>query len=141
MTAKDYLGQAYRLDQRINFSLEELARLKELSMSVSSSGFEEKYNGTKTTDPPFVRYIAKVIDLEHQIDQELEHLISLKQEVGNVIDKVINVDERMVLKYRYIHNFTWEQIGDELNVNSRTVRRWYSKAMNSVKVPINPIVI
>lgn len=36
MTAKEYLGQAYRLDQRINANLEEVARLREMASSVSS---------------------------------------------------------------------------------------------------------
>ena len=36
-----------------------------------------------------------------------------------VIDAVQNTDEQMVLRYRYIHNMTWEQIGAELKADER----------------------
>ena len=41
----------------------------------------------------------------------------------------------------YVHNFTWEQIGDELNADKSTIRRWHGNALNHVVVPENPIVI
>ena len=47
MTAKEYLGQAYRLDQRINANLEEVARLREMASSVSSPSWEEKAGGSR----------------------------------------------------------------------------------------------
>lgn len=36
MKVKEYLGQAYRLDQRINSDIEELGKLREMSSSISS---------------------------------------------------------------------------------------------------------
>ena len=39
MTAKEYLRQAYRLDQKINSDLEEVAALREMASSVSSAAF------------------------------------------------------------------------------------------------------
>jgi len=70
-----------------------------------------------------------------------DHLVALKAEIRDVINKVTDIDERMVLRYRYVHNFTWEQIGDELNADKSTIRRWHGNALNHVVVPENPIVI
>ena len=36
MTSKEYLRQAYRLDQKINSDIEEVARLREIAGSISS---------------------------------------------------------------------------------------------------------
>lgn len=141
MNAKEYFGQAYRLDVRINSDIEELERLRNLSTGISSCRFEERFSGTKNTDPPYVRYIGNIIELEDKINAEIDKLVDLKAEIRAVIDKVVNVDERMVLKYRYIHNYTWEQIGYELNADSRTVRRWHSNALNHAAVPKKPTVI
>lgn len=58
-----------------------------------------------------------------------------------VIEQVQNTDEQMVLRYRYIHNMTWEQIGDELKANSRTVRRWHGNALQHASLPDEPIEI
>ena len=42
MKVKEYLGQAYRLDQRINSDIEELGKLREMSSSISSPTWEER---------------------------------------------------------------------------------------------------
>jgi len=42
-------------------------------------------------------------DLENRIAAELETLSDLKKQIREVIEAVPDTDERMVLKYRYIH--------------------------------------
>ena len=141
MTAKEYLRQAYRLDHRINSDLAELERLRDMDGSISSPSFEEHYNPNRNTEAPFIRCLEKVWDLEMKIKTEIDKLISLKDQMREVIDAVQNTDEQMVLRYRYIHNMTWEQIGDELKADESTVRRWHRRALASVIVPADPIVI
>ena len=51
---KEYLGQAYRLDQRINSDIEELGKLREMSSSISSPTWEERVQTSRNTDAPFV---------------------------------------------------------------------------------------
>ena len=141
MTAKEYLRQAYRLDHRINSDLAELERLRDMEGSISSPSFEEHYNPNRNTEAPFIRCHEKVWDLEMKIKTEIDKLISLKDQMREVIDAVQITDEQMVLRYRYIHNMTWEQIGDELKADESTVRRWHRRALASVIVPADPIVI
>lgn len=141
MTAKDYLKQAYRLDHRINSDIEELGRLREMSASISSPSMGEKVQTNRSTDAPFVKCLERIYEQEEKINAEIDMLVNLKNEIRSVIDTVSNTDERMVLRYRYIHNYTWEQIGDEMSADSRTVRRWHGKALTHVILPENPIVI
>ena len=42
MTIKDYLKQAYKLDQRIDSHLEELARLREVAYGLSSPRYGDQ---------------------------------------------------------------------------------------------------
>ena len=141
MTAKEYLRQAYRLDHRINSDLAELERLRSMEGSISSPSLEEHFNPNRNTEAPFIRCLEKIWDLEQKIKEEVDKLISLKEQMRDVIDAVQNTDEQMVLRYRYIHNMTWEQIGDELRADESTVRRWHRRALAGVIVPDNPIVI
>ena len=141
MTPKEYLKQSYRLDQKINSDIAEAARLREMASSVGSPGFEEHYNPNRSTEAPFVRCFERVWELEQKINAEIDKLVALKEQIRTVIDKVENPDEQMVLRYRYIHNMTWEQIGDELRADESTVRRWHRRALAGVIVPDNPIVI
>ncbi len=141
MTAKEYLCQAYRLDQKINSNIEEISRLQEMSSSISSPAWSEKVQSSRKTDAPFVHCLEKIVDLEETINSEIETLVCLKKQIRTVIEAVPNTDERLVLRYRYIHNCTWEQIGNELNADARTVRRWHNEALLKVKVPQNAIKI
>lgn len=141
MNAKEYLSQAYRLDQRINSDIAEVERLRQMAAGVSAPGYGEKVVSSRSQDPPFVRYVHRVIELEDKINAEIDLLVSLKEQIREVIDGVSNRDEQMVLRCRYIHNMTWERIGEELNADPRTVRRWHGKAIDNVRIPERPIVI
>ena len=110
MTNKEYLRQAYRLDQKINSDIEEVARLREMAGSISSPVLGDK-------------------------------VVDLKSQMRDVIAAVPDTDERMVLRYRYIHNLTWEQIGNELNADKSTIRRWHGSALTHVVLPEDPIKI
>ena len=141
MTAKEYLRQAYRLDHRINSDIAEMERLQEMAGSVGSPGFEEHYNPNRPSKAPFVRCLEKVWDLEQKINSEIDRLIDLKAQMREVIATASNADEQMVLRYRYIHNMTREQIGDELHADRTTVYRWHNSALNHVTLPEDPIRI
>ena len=141
MTPKEYLKQAYRLDHRINSDIAELGRLREMSTSISSPSLGEKVQTNRNTDAPFVKCLERIYSLEEKINEEIDLLVNLKEEIRGVIDMVSNTDERMVLRYRYIHNYTWEQIGDVLGADSRTVRRWHGQALGHVILPENLLKI
>lgn len=52
MTAKEYLSQAYRLDQRINSNIEEVTMLREMASSISSPSWGEKVQTSRSTEAP-----------------------------------------------------------------------------------------
>lgn len=141
MTPKEYLKQSYRLDQKINSDIAEAARLREMASSVGLPGFEEHYNPNRPTEAPFVRCLDRVWELEQKINAEIDKLVDLKEQIRSVIDMVENPDEQMVLRYRYIHNWTWEQIGDALYADESTIRRWHGRALQHITVPENCIRI
>lgn len=141
MTAKEYLSQAYRLDQRINSDIAEVERLRQMSVSVTAPALGEKVSISRSQDPPYVRFVHRVIELENKINAEIDLFVSLKEQIREVIDGVTNKDELLVLRYRYVHNMTWEQIGDKLGADRTTVYRWHNAALRHVKMPENPIRI
>ena len=138
---REYLSQAYRLDQRIDSNIAEITRLREMACGISSPSWEEKVQTSRNTDAPFVRCLEKIMDLEKVVNGEIDTLVDLKRQIRTTVDTVANVNERMVLRYRYIHNMTWEQIGGELNADESTIRRWHKAALSAVVVPDDPIRI
>ena len=141
MTVREYLGQAYRLQQRIRLHQEELGNLRTLAASVGSPGFEEHYSPNRPTDAPFVKTLDKIWEKEKKTNDELCLLLQLRDEIQSVIDQVENMDERLVLTYRYLKGYTWMRIGDELAADERTIRRWHDRALSHAKVPENPTII
>ena len=142
MTIKEYLHQAYRLDQRVKSDTMEAQNLREMAGSVSAIQYhKDRVQTSRNTEAAFVRILEKFWALEKKIAGELEMLSDLKKQIREVIEAVPDTDERMDLKYRYIHNYTWEQIGMELCADARTIRRWHGKALLHVTLPDDPITI
>ena len=141
MKVKDYLKQAYRLDHRIDSDIEELGKLRSMAASISSPTLGERVQTSKKREAPFEKTIMKIVDVEHKIDEEIDLLVDLKTQMREVIQAVEDVDEQLVLRYRYIHNMTWDEISDELAADNSTVRRWHGHALLHVKLPENPIII
>lgn len=142
MNAKEYLKQAYRLDQRIQLDTVEVKGLREMAGSVSAIRYDkERVQSSRNTEAPFIRTLDRLWELEAKLSSELETLSALKKQIGETIDTVEDMDERLVLKYRYVHNMTWEQIGCELSADRTTVYRWHGKALQHVRMPDNPIRI
>ncbi|MBQ1819553.1 MAG: DUF1492 domain-containing protein, partial [Bacteroidales bacterium] len=126
---------------RINSDIAEVERLRIMARSVNSPGFEAHYDPNHGAEAPFIRCLEKVWQMEEKINAEIDKLVDLKQQMRLAIGTVTNADEQMVLRYRYIHNKTWEQIGDELHADKSTVRRWHGAALQHIRVPEDPIII
>lgn len=139
MTVKEFLGQAYLLDKRIQSDTKELEELQLMRGSISSPGFEEHFNATKNTEAPYIRTIEKMYELEQKILEEMDLLMQLKGQIREVISEVEQPEYKMLLKLRYIHNMTWSAIGDELSADGRTVQRWHNKAIAKIRIPENAI--
>lgn len=142
MNKKEYLRQVYLLDKRIKADMDEVVRLRELATSVSSLRYDREYvQTTRSVEAPFVKALIRVMDLEAKINMEITLLISLKEQILDVISKLESVDEQMILRYRYMSNMTWEDIGKELHAGVRTVIRWHGNALEHLVFPENPIRI
>ena len=136
MTAKQYLRQAYRLNELINSDLKELAQLKGWSTSISSSNLSGMPpSSTRNTEPSFVKCINKIVDLEKIINDEIDRFVELKKEIREVVNNVPDPDERLVLRCRYIEFLTWEQVAERMNYSIKQIHRIHSKALKNVVVP------
>ena len=137
MTAKEYLRQAYRLNELIDSRITELERLRDYSTRLTSCSFEgERVSKSRSTEAPFARIIEKIVDLEKVINRDIDCYVDLKTEMNAAIDRVSNVDERLLLRYRYLNNYNWDDIAQLLNVSGRTVHRIHSTALYNFSVPV-----
>ena len=134
MTARDYLSQAYRLDQRINSKLEQVESLNELATKVSSTltGMPKNTNRATST---MADTVTKIIALQEEINNDIERLVDLKREMVAVIKAVSNTERQTLLELRYLCFKTWEQIAVEMNYTVRNVHLLHKEALNAIVIP------
>ena len=135
MNAKEYLNQAYRLNELIDSDAQELERLRELAGRIGGSNFGERVQTSKNADTPFVKYLGDIIDMEGKLQRELCELVVLKKQILSALERMTNRDERLLLTYRYMDNVSWEEIAGSLSVSMRTVHRIHSAALQNFQVP------
>ena len=134
MTARDYLSQAYRLDQRINSKLEQVESLNSLATKVSSTLTGMPKNPNRTTST-MADTVTKIIALQAEINNDIERLVDLKREMVAVIKAVSNTERQTLLELRYLCFKTWEQIAVEMNYTVRNVHLLHKEALKAVVVP------
>ena len=92
MTVKEYLSQAYRLENKIKLQQKRIEELRELATSVSSPGFEEHYNASRNTDAPYVKTIEKIMEYQEETEKRIVLLLDLREQMRASIQKVENPD-------------------------------------------------
>ena len=108
MTAKEYLSQAYRIDQRINSKIEQIASLRELSLKATTT-LSDMPKGTRNVHSK-EKIITKMMDLENEIHADIDELVDIKQTIVSVIKAVDNTEYQTLLELRYLCFKQWEQI-------------------------------
>lgn len=133
MTAKEYLKQVYLLDKRIDSGLRELVELRALATSVSPTATEERVQTSPSGEAPFTRALSRIWELENTIDEEIDRLVDLKVEIRSVINEVSDCDQQMILRYRYIHFCSWEDIASQMGYGLRWIHMLHGKALAAVE--------
>lgn len=131
MTAKEYLNQAYRIDQRVNSKLHQVASLRDLATRATSTLGTEPVSGTRNVHR-LEDTIDKIIDLENEINNDIDRLVDLKRDVMETIGKVQDTNCQMLLELRYLSFKSWDEIADEMHFTSRWVHILHSKALAAV---------
>lgn len=132
MTAKDYLNQAYRLNDKIESNLRQVEALEAKATS-ATVGFDEKVqSGEKNSTE---QTILKIIALKQKINEETDRYIDLLTEIRSTIDKVKDPDESLLLTLRFVECMKWEGIMEKMRFSRPQVFRIYNNALKSIVIP------
>jgi hypothetical protein len=136
METKQYLKQAYRLNELIESNKQEIADLRTLSYSLPGTDYsQDRVQHSSSSDAGYTRIVHKIIELEKIINDDTEKMLCLKLEIRTVINNVADNDEKLLLKYRYLNFMSWDDICDKMCVSMRTAHRIHSEALANVVVP------
>jgi len=129
MTAKEYLSQARYLDLRINSKIQQVASLNDLATKATSAltGMPRNPNHATST---MEEAIAKIIDLQSEINSDIDRLVDLKQKISTTIKAVANPEYHTLLEKRYLCFLSWEQIAVDMGYSIHHLYKLHSAALN-----------
>lgn len=128
MTAKEYLGQAYRIDQRINSKLEQVASLRALATKATSTLSDIPQGGSRNVQA-MEATIVKIVDLENEINEDIDTLVDLKREIVGVIKHIQNPEYQTLLELRHLCFYSWEKVAVEMEYDLRYMHKLHRKAL------------
>ena len=132
MQAKEFLNQAFLIDQRIRSKSEQIRTLHEIATSCSANitGMPRnpKRGGSRMADA-----VCKMVDLENEIARDMDALIAVKRQIVVVINAVDDITLRTLLEKRYLCGATWEDISCDLCFNKRWTLRLHDRALEAVQ--------
>lgn len=140
MTAKEYLGQAYRLDQRIDSKLLQVESLDSMAKKATATLSDMPGSATRNIHSR-EDIIVKIIDLKHEVNRDIDYLVDLKTDITRKIRAVDNLEYQTLLELRYLNYKTWEQIAVEMGYTIHHLYKMHNKALacvrleNCVKLP------
>ena len=133
MTSKEYLEQAYQIDYRIQSKLVQVENLRSLTTKVTTA-YGDSPNNSNSDCQRLEKTIAKIIDLENDINKDIDRLVDLKKEISETISNIPDLKDRTILEMRYLSFRTWEEIAVALSLDLRWIHRLHRKALQKIKI-------
>ena len=134
MTAKEYLNQAYWLDRRIDSKLEQLSALKDMATKTTSIMSDDVVSHTRNVHS-MQDVIAKIIDMQAEINADIDRLVDLKRDIMQVVKTVDDPELQTLLELRYLCFKSWEYVAEQMGYNVRHIYRLHDEAVEQITIP------
>ena len=136
MEAKEYLKLAWKVDQQIDDKIEQINILKELSEKTTAVLSDMPGKSTRNIHSR-EEVIARMMDSEESLNQEVLKLIEISENVRAAIAGVENVECRMLLEERYLCYHGWNEIAEDMGYSLDNVYKLHRKALKEIYIDPN----
>ena len=131
MTSLDYLSEAYRLDLRIDSKLGQIASLNELAEKCSSSITGMPHDPSHSVSS-MADAVAKIVDLQTEIDGDIHRLIDIKRQIVAAIKAVDNKECQTLLELRFLCGHSWEEVAAKMGYSIQHTYRMRDLALKKI---------
>ena len=132
MTAKEYLSRYRFLNDGINAKLMQVEELRSKAQTVSG-GNSTGAHGSQPYDR-IGEITVKIVDLECEINEEIDHLVDIQREIRESIAAVPEERLRTLLEYKYINCMTLEEIAVRMDYSYPQICRLHGRALQQIKM-------
>jgi len=128
-SAKEYLLSIKRYDTIIDAKQREIDDLYALITRVTPVLKTDVVSGSGSQDK-IGNAIAKITDLQAELNRDIDHFVDLKREAAAKLGKVTRAEYYEILHKRYFEYQSLEQIAVSMNYTYRWIRRLHGRALN-----------
>lgn len=121
LTAKEYLIAVRKANLELRSKEEELKEYQVNCYSISAIDYSKsRVSGGMSTD--ISDKIIKLHDMVDAVNKRFFHLIDLRSEANQLINKMLESDLRVLLTQRYIFGKSWKEVAAFLHVSEDHAR-------------------
>ena len=106
--------------------------LKEIVEHLKMYGITAERHSINRGSSTMADVVVKIVDLQHEINDDIDRLVDLKREIITVIKSVTNVEYQIILEKRYLCFHTWEQIAVDMHYSGKWVKNLHERALEVV---------
>ena len=136
MTAKEYLKRYKIINDSINCRLEEIAHLRSIATRLSPTAM---FDRAGNVSDKVGRTVAKIVDLENEINSQIDDLIVTREEIVHTISQIDDDRLKTLLMMRYINGDRWEKIAGRLGYTvDHVTKRLHPRALSKICPYLSP---
>ena len=132
MTPKEYLLQYNAAVKRAEAALCHIQSLHDMATRITPN-YGGEGGGSHNVSDKLGAAVARIVDAESRVNDELELLEATEREVIDTINKVQDSTLSTLLYERYINGKTFERIAVSMNYSWRQTIRLHGAALNEIK--------
>ena len=127
-----FLKRYKQIDKEITQLLREKSEIFSLGTKITPT-YSDMPKGTSESDK-VQSTVEKLEEYERKIDIKVDDWCEAKLDIEKAIHTVESDKLRLLLRYRYINGWTFEQIAVQMDHDYRWVRRLHRKAVNLINI-------
>lgn len=127
----DDFEKCFALTEEVNEMRNRMEKLRAYAEGVSYALSHTSSKASGTSDRAGDG-VAAIVDLEERLSRKEEIYLQCVSKVENAIEEVLQIDQRRVLRFRYIDGYDWEKIGELTHFSDRWCRELRKRGLKSL---------
>ena len=132
MNAKEYLGQAYRLDQHINDRLMQLSQLRALTQRITTAYDGEVVSRTRNVHA-LEDSVIRLMEAEQEYVEAERQYSDLRNQVCFLLQRLDDPMNADILRLRYVEHKRMPAIAKELHLSRSSIYSRHEIALSELQ--------
>ena len=132
MNAKEYLGQAYRLDQHINDRLMQLSQLRALTQRITTACDGEVVSRTRNVHA-LEDSVIRLMEAEQEYVEAERQYSDLRNQVCSLLQRLDDPMNADILRLRYVEHKRMPAIAKELHLSRSSIYSRHEIALSELQ--------